>query len=440
MNKPVLLISGTAVLSALAFLWFLSSKNPRPTEPPPRPSLPAQQPATQQPANKEAPTKSPAQDSAKLAEKLKATFLGRAEIDPAQLWDPTADLKTRRRIAWHLARSSNPIDFKTVTDYLSSPDGDPRVKALILESLGESPHPEARTWILAALDTGDEAMILSALRGLAGLDHPGDEARFADLLNSPTASAALCAEAALALGALSSLNSEKILISAYQTAPAEDDELREMILTGLGQRNIAETQAFFQSLLDQEPDPERRLEIVSAVSDAPGDAAPFLIQQLSDSDSNVRAEAVWALSMQEADLNEILCDQLEAETNSEVRQRLYEALDEQENPDLPLILKHSLKEENINTQLAAFSLIATRLDEIENPTERESAEFVLANELEQMAVDGTTLNQRMRAVIGLQRMNTAQAEDALKRVISNSTDPRVIHATRTDLQELIDSE
>ncbi len=382
--------------------------------------------------------------AAELAQKIMDTIVGNnsaesaKRLDASNLWDASLPLKVRRQIAWMLVRSSDPSDFINLTDYLSSADGDSRIKALILESMGESANPDARGVILSALESDDEQVVRGALRGLAKMNNPEDVGRLADLLLSDDASIGLRAEAAWSLGALSSPKATEQLMAAYQNAEVDDELLREVAIEGLGRRNIAETDAFFRQVLSTETDSDVRVSVIEAVSEADGDTDPFLKDFAVDSDSEVRAESIWNLGMlDEGDDGDFLCEQLKNETDSEVRKRLYEALDGQDTIDVPLVLQESLKETDVETQLAAYTLVATHLVEIKDPVERESAEIEVAAEFERMAVESKTLNQRLRAVIGLRRMKTEGASAALLRIVGQSEDPRVITATGIDLTIIV---
>jgi len=358
-------------------------------------------------------------------------------FESAGLWDAALPFGIRCQIAGRLARSSNPDEFRLLTEYLMSPKGDPRIKASAIEALGESPNPEARKWILSALSANEGKIVCGALRGLAKMDNPGDIRLFADLLFSIETSAGIRAEAARALGTLSSPEAGAQLIAAYQAMDPDDEVMREALIDGLGRRNINETVSFFRQVLADEKNPEYRLNILEAVSKAKGDTASFFMDCLSDADSKVRAEAAWNMTMIDGDYGAALSERLRTETDPEVRQRLYEALDGKKNIDIPLILARSLQEEDAGVQLAAYTLIATHLRDIGDDTERKSAELELTDEFERMAVESKTLDQRLRAVIGLRRLQTDGSSEALKRVVARSTDPRVITATSISLEELM---
>ncbi len=384
----------------------------------------------------------PAEMANLLAKRILAAMTGGASAEagalaPASLWDESVSLKLRRQLVWRFARSDDPADFQLLTEYLTSSDGDPRIQALILESLGESKNPEARKWVLSALDADDERIVCAALRGLAKMDHSADLALFSNFLLLTEASLGIRAEAAMALGTLTSTEAGEQLVAAYRTVGPGADVLREALINGLGQRDISETESFFREVLANETNAEHRLSIVETVSEAKGDTAPFLSDCLRDADSELRAEAAWNMGMLDGEHGDVLCEHLKTETDSEVRKRLYEALDDQEIIDVPLVLARSLQEEDVEVQLAAYTLVATRLDDIEDVAERKSAELELIGEFERMAVESETLNQRLRAVIGLRRMQTEGSGAALDRLIGQSTDPRVITATGIDLTELM---
>jgi hypothetical protein len=355
------------------------------------------------------------------------------DFDPTRLWNASLPLKIRRQIAWDVVRRGNSSDFNLVTEYLTSQNGDPFIQEYILELLGSSSHPGARDLILPALKSDNERMVRSALRGLAKLNNSKDINLFDALFLSKDTSIGIRTEAATSLGMNDSPKAAQKLISAYNRADPDDELIRELAIEGLGRRDIAETEVFFRQILSVETNSDLRVSIFEAISDAKGNIEPFLKDFINDNDSDVREEVVWNLGMLEGNHGKLLCEHLNNETDPEVRKRIYEALDEQDSFDISLVLQESLQDTDLEAQLASYTLIAAHLNQIKDPDERESAELVITGELEQMAVDGVKLNQRLRAVIGLRRMKTDGSSEALMRIVGRSDDPRVIMATGVDL-------
>jgi len=379
------------------------------------------------------------EEARQLSDEIAKALSGlNTEVDPAGLWDDSLPLKVRRRIARQLLRSGAPSDFYFLTEYLMSPDGDLNIKALIVESLGESSHPEARAWILSALEADEDQIVRAALRGLAATDNSADMDLFAGLLSAGTPSA-IRIEAAKALGVVSDPEAGRILMDAWGAADPEDEVFRRALIEGLGQRDIDETRVFFEQLMAEETDPKVRLNVLEAISEAKGDTDSFFLDCLNDFDGRIRAEAAWNMAFSDGNHGAELSEQLSAESDPNVRKRLYEALDGQEHINLSLVMGLAEKEDRPDVELAACTLLAVNLDAIEDVSERNSTEQALIDYFEQTAVDGSTLNQRLRAVIGLRRMQTDRASAALERVISQSEDPRVIMGTGIDLTEMINS-
>src|SRR5437867_2430636 len=73
----------------------------------------------------------------------------------AQLLDPSLAPKTRRQAARALAKIGSAEALSALKTGLR--EGPAYLKALIAESLGENPHPEARTMLLDLISSADEA-------------------------------------------------------------------------------------------------------------------------------------------------------------------------------------------------------------------------------------------------------------------------------------------
>jgi HEAT repeat protein len=344
----------------------------------------------------------------------------------SDLSNESLSLAVRRKLAWRLAQDSKAEDWAAIKAYLSSPDADVRVKAVMVEALGQSANPEARDWLVSAVDCGDDRIIRASLRGLAEMDDPCNVALFMNLLSSATVSPDVRAAAAEALGKLSAAEGGQYLIQVWDGG---GPELQEIILQGLAHRNIAETEEFFGRILKESTDPELRLSVVESASQASGNAESFLLDCLSDSDSAVRAEAAWGLaSRQGGGCAEKLMDCVKTEQDESVKGRLYEALGAQSDLDAGEVLALAQTEMNDAVRLSAYGAVIERFEDL-SPADRETADQELSSELKWMAVNGETLNVRLMAVTDLQKIRTDRAEKVLQEIVAESHDPRVIQAT-----------
>lgn len=426
----------------LLFIWWVWKAPDKDSHLSPHSAVPAQSVIQAQPniaiaeRNDSIPGSS---DQSLLVQKVLSAFCNGSEgelagLTVADLFDESLSLTIRRKLAWYLAQNSRPEDMALIWTYLSSPDVDARVKAVIVEALGHSTDPAARDWLVSALDCGDVRIIRAALRGLAEMDDPRNAGIFIKLLSSASISPDVREAAAEALGRLSTPESGQYLMEAWESS---DPAMRDVILQGLARRNMDETADFFDRIMQDSSNPDLRLAVVESVSQASGNPEPFLLNCLGDTDPAVRAEAAWGLALQEdGNCAEQLIDCLSAEPDESVKEQLYNALGVQSNLNAGAVLALAQTEMNDSVRLSAYGAVIERFDDL-SPADRRMADLELSSELKWMAVNGESLNVRLRAAVGLRRMQTESSENALKEIIAEAHDPRVIHATGVTLESLL---
>lgn len=350
------------------------------------------------------------------------------------LFKESVPLAIRRKLAWRLVKNSKPDDMAVIWTYLSSPDTDSRVKAVLVEALGQSSDPQARDWLVSALDCGDTRIIRAALRGLAEMNDSRNAELFMNLFSSFTSSEDVRAAAAEALGKLSSVEGGQYLMQAWNGG---GPEMRELVLQGLAHRSLDETAEFFGQVMAESSDPDLRRAVVEAASQASGDSAPFLLNCLNDADSEVRAEAAWGLSLHpDGNLASELLGRLDGEENTEVRSRLYAALSEQTGVDAVAVSEMAVQEKDDETRVSACLAACAHFDDV--PESKQGAvEDVLLRELKQLVIGDGALNIRLEAVMGIRQLGTERAKKTLIEVVSGSYDPRIIDATGVDLGSLV---
>lgn len=353
-------------------------------------------------------------------------------VDSTQmLLDKTASLKDRRQAVWTLAKNGSNAALAELEKAFWDNDTPTYLKAAIVEALGYSPSPRGKELIFTALENDDDAVACAAIRGLSAI---GDEEAVSTLSNivlSTNESSNVLSEAALGLGNIDSPSAYNALVNAYYKTTPGNTDLKEDIITALGQRDIAETGEFLQKILDENTaNPSLRLAIVEAVEDAKGDTSSFLLRNLHDKDSEVRAEAAWALAVADepGNIAEELQKLLLTEKDAEVRKRLYQALDNQESANIDAAAQIIFQETDSDARLAGYDFLAKNLALSASEYSIEQFEKIAVPELREAALTAKNSNTRLGAVITLKRANTTESYRALEEISAKSTDMKVIKA------------
>ncbi len=349
------------------------------------------------------------------------------------LLDKNASPKNRYHAAWALAKSGSEEALGEIEKIFSQKGTEAYIKAAVAEGLGYSSNPRAKPILLNMLEDENEIVVRGAIRGLSAIGDQDAVFRLSGILNSNGASKNIIAEAAMGLGKIASPDACLALISAYQNAEASNnDTLKQDIISAMGYRDISETEAFFQNILNQtDADASLRLTAIEALEEAQGDTGAFLANYLNDADSEIRAEAAWALASADApgDLADAIESRLAIEEDAEVRKRLYQALGNQENPDLDAGAEFVFKETDLEARLAGYDLLARGLKGSENTALAERFTTTAIPELREMALSDENLNLKLSAVTTLKRAGTAESLSALKEIAAKSLDYRVVKAT-----------
>jgi len=345
--------------------------------------------------------------------------------------DSSKSLKERRSAAWDLATMGDAEAIEALQELLVNPETPASLKAAILEGLGYSSETQAKELLLAGINDEDQSVARAGIRGLGILGDADSISILSDILYSSDASDSIVQEAATALGGIEKPEARDVLIDAYSDAQiARRETLREDIITSLGQRDISETADFFQQIMDEYPhgDP-MRVAVVEAVENAQGDKSAFILNNLNDPDSDVRAAAAWALAVDEEppQVDDVLSDMLTAEQNAEVRKRIYQVLENQQTLDIEPLTGIILAEPDPDARLAGYDLLAQQLQNSENAEFAKQFELVVP-QLCQTALTAKQLNQRLSAVMTLKRAQTGQSDLALEQIAAESSDKRVLKA------------
>lgn len=309
------------------------------------------------------------------------------------------------------------------------------LRAAIAEALGKCPHPESLTMLLGLLVDQSEAVVLAAVRGLAGQDSPQALEALSRLLYDPTKLMSIRCEAAAALARMRQPGAMEAL--GRVAAQINDEAILSHLLDSAANRPISETGVFFRNYL-QAPTVSTDLKVTALenLGQSPGDVGSFLAEYLGNPDAEIRQAAAWALSTADEPgaLTDQLIPMLQNETDAEVRERLYQALANQENVDWQSILPALQQENDLNARLAGFDLLAglLRNGTIANTASPQQLAYfdqTVVPELKNTALSGTPFI-RKRALIALNRAGTPAALEAVQAINQQPAEPAAEHAPK----------
>ena len=144
----------------------------------------------------------------------------------------------------------------------------------------------------------------------------------------------------------------------------------------------------------------------------------------------MRAEAAWALAAADdpGDISREIETYLAQEQDAEVRKRLYQALGNQENPDLNVVNDMVYNEPDLDARLAGYDVLAKNINSLEDKNLITQFNETAIPELQEAALSSKHLNSRLSAVMVLKKANTKEANLALKKIAEKSTDKNVVKA------------
>lgn len=353
-------------------------------------------------------------------------------VDSTQLlFDKEAPLKERRQAAWALAKNGSNEALAELEKAFLDSDTPIYLKAAIVEALGHSPNPLGKELILTAIEDDNEVVARAAIRGLSAIGDEEAVSTLSDVMLSADVSSSVISEATMGLGNIDSPSAYNVLVDAYYKTTPGNTDVKEDIIMALGQRDISETGEFLQIIMDENAaDPSLRLAVVEAIEDAKGDTSSFLLHNLYDKDSEVRAEAAWALAVADepGHISEELQKLLLIEEDAEVRKRLYQALDNQENTDIDAAAQIIFEETDSDARLAGYDFLAKNLGASANKNLMKWFEEIAVPELREVALTAEKSSTRLGAVITLKKANTTESYRALEEISAKSTDAKVIKA------------
>jgi HEAT repeat protein len=348
------------------------------------------------------------------------------------LFDTEASLKERQKAAFALAKSGGADILPKLEEILSMEDTPLSLKAAILEGLGYSPHPQAKDLIVAMLQDENDLVVRGAIKGLSATGNQEAVSILSNIMSSEGRSDSVIAEAALGLGKIDHPDAFKMLVDAYnEAAISENNDRLDDIISALGYRDITESGDFFKKIINSKTtDPSLRLAAIEAIQDSQGDTGAIFLSGLNDTDSEVRAEAAWALAAADdpGDISREIETYLVQEQDAEVRKRLYQALGNQENPDLNFINDTVYNEPDLDARLAGYDVLAKNISSLEDENLITQFNETAVPELQEVAMSGKYRSSRLSAVMSLKKANTKEANLVLKKIAGESTDKTVAEA------------
>jgi HEAT repeat protein len=334
----------------------------------------------------------------------------------------------RRQAAWNLAKLRSAEAFAALRQGLSG--SPPHLKATIAELLGNFDTAESRQLLREMLNGTDEAVARGAMRGWAAL---GDAEAF-DVLSKYFANGQkaveLRADAALSLSRISAARANQVLVESL--SKMTDRTLAAAVLTGLAEHAFAESEPFFRQYLSRADVPVAlRVAALEALGEANGNPMPLLLQQLGNADEAIRAAAAWAMGMLDnpAPVAPDLLRVLNSEKSSEVRTRLYQALENQSGVDAQTLFT-SVLNDSAASRVAGLKLLAAQTARLNDPDLASTFDRLAVPELENLALGAGDLQSKLVSVMALKQAKTPGALEALARVAVKSPESRIAAAAR----------
>ena len=248
------------------------------------------------------------------------------------------------------------------------------------------------------------------------------------------------AQAATSLGRLATAQATASLRESF--SQIDDPNLVPSILEALGEQPYRETEDFFRSLLtDEEVDPEIKIAVLEALSDASPESTELLLAFASDaSDPELRIAAIESLALQDGSENTVvpLLDILDRETSPEVRAELYNALafhnhETHANAALDTLLATILEEETSQTRLQAYRLVGAMLSVGPDPRLSGPFDEFMVDWLSEQADSAMDSYTRSLAIDALNLAGTDEAKRALDRLVYRD-DPAIVAEAEKALQ------
>ena len=350
-----------------------------------------------------------------------------------QLRDHEAPLIDRRKAAWQLAEHGTPEALAALE--AASAEGSPYLRATIADALGTFGGPQELALLSELLEDDDPVVARGAVRGIAGSEDPAAADTLSAILDDRDRPMSVRAEAALELASLPGRNASDDLMDAFDEVSAQDGDLWEAVLEGLGARPFSEVEHFYTDLVDSSGDLEVRTAALESLSESTREAAPFLLYVAGhDTEPAVRAAAAESLGSLEGQMNlgTDLIDLLKREDHPDVRQHLYDAIANQSDASFQHVAKHAMNETDPDTRLQAFGSAAQALSTRSFASQRRQFDGEIVPDLLDVALNDGQLHRQIQALNVLIVAGTEGARTAV-RIVADADQPVLGEAARQAL-------
>lgn len=341
-------------------------------------------------------------------------------------------LSARRDLAFRLAREASPEALAALRQVMGTAPSADRKHMLAL--IGRAGNPAAVPLLAALSCDGDSSVARAAIRALGLIGDETATRHLAGLLEDPACPQDLRVEAAVTLGNVQTHSAQLALTDAFAGLP--DEVVAAEILHGLGRYDFDRVAPVFRSFLSSpSTGGEMRVAAVESLAQSSADAVPFLLEiARADADPVVRASAAWAISSHPAagPCGQRLAGMAEAEADTGVRRRLYEAMIPQSDTAADRILPLVLAEQDTAARVAGLNALGESVHQDPTSSAARSFDGQLVPELQHLAISPNSLNLQMRAVFALRRAGTPAARQALAE-IARSAAPAIATAARHGL-------
>lgn len=297
--------------------------------------------------------------------------------------------------------------------------------------------PDSRATAEGLARTADPVVARAAVNDLANFKDERGAGFLADLVFDSEVSDTVRMEAARALARMDSPNAlDALLRATYSNIDTDPGEpVLHAVLRGLAAHHYGEAGSFINDLLAHpDMDVAAKTATIDAMSETPGsEALASLFEQARSDDPEVRESAIWAMAGRD-DVHLAgaeLFGLLEGESVPWVRASLYEALRYQDSVNVGALWDAVIDETSLSARLAGYQTIARHLPDAESA--RFDAEIV--PELQTIATENHSLNERLSAIMTLGRAKTSEgAVEALLALRDTTGDDRVRRAAELALR------
>jgi HEAT repeat protein len=331
------------------------------------------------------------------------------------LKDAARPVSEKRAAVATLAGSGSPDAIAALIEAMRGAPDD--LRAVIAEGLGNCTSPDCFKALVGLVGDASPAVAEAAIRGLGKQGTAEAAATLSQLLGDAQQPGNLRVEAALALGEVSQPGVTDALTQAVKQTG--DEDLAAAAMRALGSRNFTETESFFQDYLrSRDVTTENRVAAIEALANAQGDPTALLVSLAADPESDVRVAAASALTSTEVTGNAgaQLLALAQAETDPDVRLRLYQAMENQESFDPKAALALVQGEKDPSARIAGMDMLARELRDHPSPDLQAFFSQTAIPELKQMALNGETFDDRQQAIIALARSQSPEALAAVQDV------------------------